>query len=1474
MMIKKNNKIINTILSALMFFSGTSVGVHAETEYSIDYRLRYKEWDGSDAQEEVQDVLEGTGDEVALSSFTDKMEGDYWTKTVSGYKVNAEGTGTDIVFANETDLSKKIATNSVDLVAVIGRRNTIEVNENGTLLKTRYIKQPNEMINAKTLFYEDSEMSNYTIKSCTLKYIDNGEIQTKENTSEECENFEIEGVFKMIYDVEKTSDTVTATFYTTEGKENVFKTQEVARGEAPGNPDGQPEVPEGYIAFSYWYPDPTVAISKNTEYIPIFATECDAKYTFTFKTPNGDIPAKACYPTVKVNDDYGNSQTYAMTDGETEKTIDLTDSVFNDYAENNNLYISEVSIKSENGTAIGMLKYQTKPDATAYSLRIIASDDRGHSSTVLLSESEPFTVSISDFDGNEEEVAVNEQNMQKTYETTGQDGKTVWVGCSPNKSCEMRFVDAETYNLTYKIENNANEGIEAITFNGEEVPSENFGEFGKQLETGISQITPEITLKSGWKYVDSDNSLVDTPVYYDEKGNSYTTSDIAQKTMSANTTYLIKIAKDVVGCGEKDGLGYCQNVETGDGVNDDEQIVATFKKDGEVLGYQVVKVNENAQDLGVGEPERTRTFTGWDKSLESLTEDTEFNAQYQDKKNNTLKFNYDGKDTGLNITNVYDGDNVYLNIVEIGENEEQKVVDSVLIETITEDKDYTNPIDIVEDIDIDGRQIESWRYVRDENNDIYLTPQYTGNIVTVTFDVNENDKEGVSSTYMSAIFYVEKGKTLKEARPEGILIDRKGSTESDVENIIEQMNSSSSNSPKIGWEYSDGKQALSEKKWFEEGSEAGMTFNDILNSTDALNESKVYKLYLMKDVIGCSKTDKKCLNTLSSDGIDDRTQRIETYKDDTGKVLANRIALKNEKAQYPLDNKPEKEGYSFKGWTPELSKISEDTTYTATYEINQYEVTISYKKHTVYSGELDYGTKVKVVDEDNKVVNEYTVEAKPLKEELKEPAESKDISKTFDKWAYKTESDGSVTIYPTYKTKTFTVKYVDHDDKTLDTVTVEYGKNASTKVVPDNKEGYTFKEWNDEGKNIIEDRTIKAKYEIKKYHITVQYDKKNVYDNKEMPFSSEIIVKTRTGTKETYKIGNDKLITSSGKEIKIDETGAIISIPGLGNDGYYYFKGWNKPTEKMEEIKENVDGTEKKITVTFSPSYEYDPPKRDETKPAGQQVAPAACGANAYYNSTTYACVCATNYQGNPYSGCTPIPGSSISVRPKPTPTPGQNNNNNNTNGGNNRTNRNDDSENAATISVISDNGTTQNITVDYGKVVEYRDEQGNVIYKTKVTNNGKISAPDAPKKEGFTFKGWKAEKDGDGNLIVVAFYEENESLFETEDNKKIGACLVKLRKPNKTEDSSAQSAESTENPKMDDKKNNTDSAQDENKEKKKSSFPWDILGIVAGGAGIGGLLIALINKADKKNSDDDDEEEEDVDDAEETEEDSEETEE
>ena len=106
MMIKKNNKIINAILSALMFFSGTSVGVHAETEYSIDYRLRYKEWDGSDAQEEVQDFLEGTGDEVVLSSFADKIEGDYWTKTVSGYKfiINSEGeVTTDTVFANKTD---------------------------------------------------------------------------------------------------------------------------------------------------------------------------------------------------------------------------------------------------------------------------------------------------------------------------------------------------------------------------------------------------------------------------------------------------------------------------------------------------------------------------------------------------------------------------------------------------------------------------------------------------------------------------------------------------------------------------------------------------------------------------------------------------------------------------------------------------------------------------------------------------------------------------------------------------------------------------------------------------------------------------------------------------------------------------------------------------------------------------------------------------------------------------------------------------------------------------------------------------------------------------------------------------------------------------------------------------------------------------------------------------------------------------
>ena len=98
------------------------------------------------------------------------------------------------------------------------------------------------------------------------------------------------------------------------------------------------------------------------------------------------------------------------------------------------------------------------------------------------------------------------------------------------------------------------------------------------------------------------------------------------------------------------------------------------------------------------------------------------------------------------------------------------------------------------------------------------------------------------------------------------------------------------------------------------------------------------------------------------------TESVNTYtvtwKNDDGTVLQTDKDVPYGTTPEYKEKTPEKAAdaqftYSFKGWTPEVSSVTGDVTYTATYEatVNQYTVTWQNEDGTVIkSVKLDYGT--------------------------------------------------------------------------------------------------------------------------------------------------------------------------------------------------------------------------------------------------------------------------------------------------------------------------------------------------------------------------------------------------------------------------------------------------------------------------------------------------------------------------------------
>ena len=195
-----------------------------------------------------------------------------------------------------------------------------------------------------------------------------------------------------------------------------------------------------------------------------------------------------------------------------------------------------------------------------------------------------------------------------------------------------------------------------------------------------------------------------------------------------------------------------------------------------------------------------------------------------------------------------------------------------------------------------------------------------------------------------------------------------------------------------------------------------------------------------------------------------------TFVDWDGAVLRSAQVVEYGAAAIP-PSAPTREGYTFSGWDKDFSNVKSDLTVTAQYTINVYTVTF--------------------VDKDGKTLKTENVEYGKAATAPEAPVVEGWTFAGWDKAFNVVKSD--LTVQATYtKNSVYTVTFVDWDGSIIATVKVEEGKSA---VKPDDpiREGYTFTGWDKTFDNVKSDLTVKALYAINTYTVTfVDYDNKEL----------------------------------------------------------------------------------------------------------------------------------------------------------------------------------------------------------------------------------------------------------------------------------------------------------------------------------------------------------------------------------------------
>ena len=164
--------------------------------------------------------------------------------------------------------------------------------------------------------------------------------------------------------------------------------------------------------------------------------------------------------------------------------------------------------------------------------------------------------------------------------------------------------------------------------------------------------------------------------------------------------------------------------------------------------------------------------------------------------------------------------------------------------------------------------------------------------------------------------------------------------------------------------------------------------------------------------------------------------------------------------------------YTFEGWTPALSPVTENVIYTAKFTASADLVTVIFYD--------DNG----VTELARAVIKRGESATYPYPSPVKVP--NAQYTFTFEKWvtsrggdteALLTDIKENTAVFAKYTAteRSYTVSFKDHDGAVLSEEKVTFGKAATAPTAPE-REGYRFDGWDKEFSAVTEDMTVNAKY--------------------------------------------------------------------------------------------------------------------------------------------------------------------------------------------------------------------------------------------------------------------------------------------------------------------------------------------------------------------------------------------------------------